>query len=113
MAVWGKITLWDAAADGKVDLVKTRLQQSWTNVNAIDHNGDTAIGLAAKWGHPDVVSVLLESGADATIANACGQTPLHLAADMGQLECVKVLVGAGVDINFQDLAGFTPLHNAS
>ncbi|MDP2438649.1 MAG: ankyrin repeat domain-containing protein, partial [archaeon] len=113
MAVWGKITLWDAAADGKVDLVHTRLQQSWTNVNAVDHNGDTAIGLAAKWGHPEVVSVLLSKEADPSIQNACGQSPLHLAADMGQLDCIKVLVEHGVDINLQDLSGFTPLHNAA
>ena len=111
--MWGKITLWDAAADGKVDLVQTRLQQSWTNINAVDHNGDTAIGLAAKWGHPDVVSVLLEKGADASILNNCGQSPMHLAADMGQLGCIQVLIESGLDMNIQDLSGFTALHNAA
>jgi ankyrin repeat protein len=114
MAMWGKCTLWDAAADGKVDMVHVRLQNSWTNINAQDHpNQDTALGLAAKWGHADCVAVLLEKGADPTIVNVSGQTPLHMAADMGQMDCVQVLVKHGVDQNTQDLAGFTPLHNAA
>jgi len=115
MAMWGKITLFDAAADGNIDMVQTRLTNSWTHINAQDHpNGDTAIALAAKWGHPEVIGLLLEKGADATIANNVGQTPLHLAADMGQLEACRVLIEkGGVDPNVQDLSGFTSLHAAA
>lgn len=43
-------------------------------------DSDTAIHLAALYGHADCVRVLLEAGARADVADADGALPLHDAA---------------------------------
>ena len=57
---WGKISLWDAAADGDLEKIKSRLGSSWTNVNAKDQFGNTAMHEAARWGHDDIINYLVK-----------------------------------------------------
>jgi ankyrin repeat protein len=42
--------------------------------------GESALHLAAAYGHREFVVLLLERGADKTIEDRCGQRPLHWAA---------------------------------
>jgi ankyrin repeat protein len=42
--------------------------------------GESALHLAAAYGHRDFVVLLLEAGADKSIQDHCGQRPLHWAA---------------------------------
>lgn len=48
MSQWGRITLWDAAADGNVDLVKRRLKMELSKINAQDSQGKTALHEASR-----------------------------------------------------------------
>lgn len=61
--------------------------------------GDTALVLAAQLGHADIVSVLLEHGADPNLANLEGDTPLSVAAEQGHDKIVAMLLAKGVDPN--------------
>jgi ankyrin repeat protein len=61
--------------------------------------GDTALILAAKLGHEDVVAFLLDHGADPKLANPQGDTPLSVAAERGQDKIVAMLLAKGVDPN--------------
>jgi ankyrin repeat protein len=45
--------------------------------------GDTALHLAALWGHTAAVRLLLRRGADVAALDGLGNTPLHHAADSG------------------------------
>ena len=46
---------------------------------------------AARWGHADIVSMLLEEGADASLVNAYDETALSLAEENGHADIVEML----------------------
>jgi len=73
----------------------------------------SALHLATKGGHVDVVAALLVAGADANAANERGRRPLHWAATLGNADASAVLVKSGADANARDEHGRTPLHLAA
>jgi ankyrin repeat protein len=72
----------------------------------------TALDLAAVYGHDDVVSLLLRSGADPNSQNRTRYGPLHAAARSGNVSIAQRLVDAKTDVNLQTDDGLTPLHVA-
>ena len=65
------------------------------NVDATDHNGETALIHATRAGKHDVVSMLLRAKANPASVDKTRQTsPLHIAAGRGDLVCVQALVQA-------------------
>jgi len=109
MAQWGKITLWDAAADGDLAACKKRMEASWTKIDAKDAQGKAAIHEAARWGHADIVAFLLDSGASRDITTVGGTMAIHLAAANGRDNVLKLLVQRGASINALDGNSDTPL----
>jgi ankyrin repeat protein len=93
--------------------------------------GATPLLRAAKALDAPAVRLLLERGADVTLANSRGITPLMAAAGMGSvdadtrgfylsedveqrsIESLRLLLKAGGDINAKDPRGLTPLHEAA
>ncbi|CAN0302000.1 unnamed protein product [Ascophyllum nodosum] len=71
--------------------------------------------MACGRGHEDVVSVLLQEGADRDARTSQGFTALHCASGRGGLGCVKVLLEAGADVNVRSEGRQrrTPLHAAA
>ena len=65
------------------------------------------LGEAAKCGHPEVVTMLLERNADVHQRRRNGQTALHQAAAQGHAECVRRLCNAGADPRAVDDDGRT------
>lgn len=100
--------LFDAAAAGDLDEVRSLLEAG-IDKNARDHDGITALHLAAKFGRSDVVRFLVESGVDANVRDRLKMTPLHEAAGAGQLETCRLLLEKGADINRKDAYLSTPL----
>ncbi|ETE68115.1 Ankyrin-3, partial [Ophiophagus hannah] len=76
-------------------------------------NGLNALHLASKEGHVEVVSELIQRGANVDAATKKGNTALHIASLAGQTEVVKVLVTNGANVNAQSQNGFTPLYMAA
>eukprot|EP01043_Picozoa_sp_COSAG02_P037836 COSAG02_NODE_2870_length_7858_cov_11.781931_1_plen_730_part_00 len=82
-------------------------------------SGFTPLMLAAWYGHDDVVSVLLQHGADAnrrlsTASYANGVTPLFVAARNGWPKVVMLLLGARADPELRRSSdGSTPLATAA
>ncbi|KAL5603697.1 hypothetical protein FOVSG1_006447 [Fusarium oxysporum f. sp. vasinfectum] len=64
-------------------------------------------------GNIEVVKMLLEKGADATVVDKDGWMPLLLASRNGYSEMVKLLLEKGADATAADKDGWTPLHEAS
>ena len=56
-------------------------------VNTRNSDGQTALILAALGGHDELTRVLLEAGADPTIATPHNQTPLDIARAMEKEVC--------------------------
>lgn len=61
-------------------------------VNAIDHNGDTALHDAARFGHKDVCEKLIAEGADKSVRNKAGCTAKDLAMGTDHTDLAELLL---------------------
>ena len=57
------------------------------------------INIAARYGHNDIVKVLIENHADLELREETDYTPLMIAAGNGYIDIVKELITNGSDIN--------------
>jgi ankyrin repeat protein len=57
----------------------------------------------------EAVRLLIEAGADVTLANEAGDTALHAAAGAGLVPLVQMLADAGAAIDVRNASGQTPL----
>ncbi|KAJ8069375.1 hypothetical protein OCU04_003029 [Sclerotinia nivalis] len=73
----------------------------------------TPLIAAVQTHHVKTTELLLEAGADTSMAPEGGETVLHIAARMGDLEMVKLLVEFEADLEARDGWGNTPLLSAS
>lgn len=86
----GRTPLMEAAARGKLDLVRLCLDQN-VDVRHRDVYGREALHYAAMCS-AEVSQCLLDNGAEAGTADFDGATPLIHAITSGQLDCVEVLL---------------------
>jgi ankyrin repeat protein len=123
---WANITpsslqLWDAAKGGDLAAV-LRLLAAGADPNASVAVGTgpgsrviqaTALVVAAVAGRLEAARLLLEGGADPSLADGDGGTPLIAAADEGHLEVLRLLLarGAAVDALHPDTSA-TAFHHA-
>lgn len=110
-----ELDLFEAAAIGDLVQLEKRIAENPAGVNRHAGDGFTALGLAAFFGAPEAVSLLVKRGADVKIAsaNAMRVQPLHSAVAQGSVAAVKALLAAGADPNARQQGGFTPLLVAS
>ena len=79
-----------------------------------DENGNTALHLAASQGKEDVLSFLIEKGADRKALNNIIRTPFYRAIATGRdLNIVQLLYHDTSDLTTQDIHGYTALHLAA
>lgn len=113
----GELDVFEAAALGETERVRELVDADPALVNAYAEDGFFPLGLAAFFGHPETVRLLLERGADATQVSRHAQIvvqPLHsAAADGGNVETARLLLDAGADPNATQPGGFTALHAAA
>ncbi len=88
--------LFRAVHAGSPDTVRSVLNSPNVDVNAVDEHGNTPLIEAARFGHDEVVTVLLLAHADPSHKNDEGKTALMLAAEGRHDETVRVLTQAGV-----------------
>ena len=62
-------------------------------------------------GFTEIVTLLLQAGADVNLINDCGRTALHHATMGGEYEIINQVIQAGVNMDVQDHDGYTALHN--
>ena len=76
----------------------------WSN-----SGGKTALHVASQAGNADLVSLLLERGADAELTDLQGNTPLHYATAWGHEEAAEVLIREGEAMwTTRNAEGFMP-----
>jgi len=98
-----------AIDSGYVDQVKGLLQQAPDLLNTKDNDALTPLNRAAYKGQTDIVRLLLEMGADATIGDNENSQPIHNAAVAGHVDVLAILLESGVDIDSRDANGNTAL----
>ncbi|XP_068628498.1 histone-lysine N-methyltransferase EHMT2 isoform X2 [Battus philenor] len=90
----GMTALHTAAQLGGVTACKILLEEGHASVDARDHGGWTPLVWAAENSHPDVVSVLLEHGADAAATDNEGNGVVHWCALHGDARSLRLLLNA-------------------
>jgi uncharacterized protein len=111
----GELDLYEASSLGDAQRVRGLVDEDPTRVNAYASDGFYPLGLAAFFGHEDVVSLLLERGADVAqrARNTLAVMPLHAAAATNQTAIARRLLDAGAPPSAAQQDDFTPLHEAA
>ena len=105
--------LFYASLLGLRDTVIYLLEEAKLGVNDVDDFNRTALQAAALNGQTLIAKLLLERGADVTVATQDGWTPLNSASDSGYIGVVKLLLEKGADVTVETNKGWTPLNSAS
>ena len=82
------------------------------NIDTVSRGRYPALHLASSAGDTEIVSLLLEAGANPELS-VRGRRPIHLAASKGYAKTVRLLLQAGVDPTVPTKSGRTPLLNAT
>ena len=88
------------------------------DVDYQDDQGETALHIAARFGHTECAHILL-SGMNGLKANTeltektFGWTPLHVASVDGHLSLVEVLITADAKLDHGDMSGWTAREHAA
>jgi ankyrin repeat protein len=109
-----ELDVFDAAATGRVDVLRRLLAEDGSLAAARSPDGFTALHYAAYFGDGPTVAVLLEAGADpsAVAENPMRVQPLHSAATSRNVEGARLLLDAGADPNAEQQDGYLPLDSA-
>ncbi|KAN0119730.1 GDPD domain containing protein [Hyaloscypha variabilis] len=94
------------------------LVDAGVDINWQDKNGESALHIAARYGHTDCARTLLEGTQDQRTdfeltEKIYSWTPLHVAALYGSFPIVELLVAAGANVNKLDASGWTAREHAA
>lgn len=94
--------LWFAAGRGDIESVKSILSQRSANVDEPDGAGETPLFHACHNNQPEIVRLLLEAGADPSLATPSGDTPLataclHSLSQECDPDIISMLLEAGAN----------------
>jgi len=110
------LDIFEAAASGDTDSLRHSLSAAPEAVHTWSGDGWTALHLAAAFGTPEAVRLLLENGANVEAVSKNPQTnqPLHAALALGRnRETIELLLAAGANPNARQTGGFTPIFSAA
>jgi rhodanese-related sulfurtransferase len=79
------------------------------DINAPDKSRATPLMVAARLAPPELVSELLQAGADIGAVNADGNQALWLACVGEAVENIRLLAEAGIEVQHVNFTGATPL----
>ena len=101
----------DAAATGRLDVLRGQIQADPDALAARSPEGFTPLHLAAFFGGGAAVRLLLAAGmdADADQENPARVRPLHSAVAARDHDAARALLEAGADPDCVQQGGFTPL----
>lgn len=101
-----------AASVGDVAKVQHILILGKSGVNERDKKDRTALHLACAYGHPEVVTLLVERKCELDARDSENSTALIKAVQCQEEECAAILLEHGADPNLTDSSGNTALHYA-
>jgi|SRR5713101_7133367 len=110
----GGLDIFEASVLGKLERVKSLIEQNGVLVDSYSPDGFTPLALATYLGQKSVTEYLIEKGANvnAIAKNATGFTALTGAVANNHVEISKVLVKRGANVNHRYEGGVSPLMEA-
>jgi ankyrin repeat protein len=102
--------IWAAAFKGDIDEIRWELKKS-VSVNLKAKCGLAPLHIATLANHPAAVKLLLENGADVSLADSEGNTALHMASFLVRTEIVRLLMKSGADETQRNHRGFSSIDN--
>ena len=97
------MNLIEASGVGRIDHVKTFFDEEKRGGDRVTAAElDVALQYASGYGQADVVTLLLERGANAGMRDDAGQTPLHWATFGPHVEVTRALLAAGAPVDARD-----------
>jgi len=110
-----ELNIFEAAATGQTARVRTLIEQAPALVNSYSPDGFAPLGLAAFFGHPETVDVLLAASAEVSAPSreTMKLTPLASALATGQNQIARTLIKHGAPVNAKGDQDVTPLHTAA
>ena len=109
-----------AVREGDLEATKQLIEkENGVDINTEKIGSQSAILVAARKGHIDIVKLLLENGADVNAKSSdsltwfSGWTPLISACENGHFETAKLLIENGADVNASSKSGWTALMSAA
>jgi ankyrin repeat protein len=106
----------DTLEKGDADAVRKRVLDDPDFLLARDYVGNTPLLTAIEFDNWELVTFLLQRGADPNVAVDDGYTCLLTATESDETVSIKIvatLIAAGADIHFAGTNGWTPLHMAA
>ena len=106
------------AAKANFVVIVRLLVDAGVDINYQDDQGETALHVAARFGHTEIASALLEGSEDQEMNTELaeitfGWTPLFVACVDGHLGVVDLLIEAGADLEKMDISGWTAKEHAA
>ena len=110
-----QLDVFEAAATGQTNRVRELIEKNGAIVNTYSPDGFTPLGLAAFFGHAEVVNALLAAGADVNSASreTMKMTPLGSAMASESSDIAATLIEHGANVNAKAENNITPLHTAA
>ena len=97
-----------------LERIREIIEQKPRIIFAMDKDGNTALHDAARYGHTNVATLLLDRGATVESKDKFGYTALHDAAWNGHTDVATLLLDRGADIESKGkYSGFAALHYAA
>lgn len=83
-------------------------------IDEINEEGQTPLHIAALYGKPANLKLLIDNGANIEARDGRGRTPaLFMSFEEQRKDCLRVLIKHGADVNLADHEGRTPLYLAA
>lgn len=79
-----------AATNGHIEIINLLLENH-AYIDAASPNGSTPLMMAALYGSPSAVKLLLEAGADPMLTNALGLNAIDFAQRHGRMESAEII----------------------
>ncbi|NLT22009.1 MAG: hypothetical protein GXX82_03075 [Syntrophorhabdus sp.] len=108
----GYVPLHAACHGNKLDLVNLLLKHRAVPDIHADRNGNTPLHTSLWKSGEEIVSVLLQKGAEVNAQDKLGRTPLHIACQRKRVGIIRLLLKAGASTDIADFDGHTPLDAA-
>jgi uncharacterized protein len=102
-----------SAADGNCVALATELLDYGASIDARDRLGARPLSHAARFGHLEMVDLLLARGAPIDARNLAGATALYYAAEGGRTSVAQRLIERGADVKLPGRSGISPVAAAA